>query len=169
MKIWHILVKEIVHRKGNFALGLFAVVIAIGSLIGALTVLKAHDLGTSKILIEKEEETIEKTAILKDEMRKATLKLSFNLVILPKEQNLRDWYEKDYASKYMPEDYVGRLANSGIVSVRHFLPSLQEKIKWPETKRTIILVGTRGEVPNLHKNPRVPLVQPVPAGIAAWD
>jgi putative ABC transport system permease protein len=30
--------------------------------------------------------------------------------------------------------------------------------------RKIILVGTRGEVPNLHKNPVKPLVQPVPPG-----
>jgi len=48
--------------------------------------------------------------------------------------------------------------------VRHFLPSLQQKIEWPERKRKIILVGTRGEVPNLHKNPVKPLVQPVPPG-----
>jgi putative ABC transport system permease protein len=41
---------------------------------------------------------------------------------------------------------------------------LQEKVKWPETERTIILIGTRGEVPNPHKNPRIPLVQPVPVG-----
>jgi putative ABC transport system permease protein len=64
----------------------------------------------------------------------------------------------------MPEDYVHKLANSRIVTVRHFLPSLQQKIEWPERKRKIILVGTRGEVPNLHKNPVKPMVQPVPPG-----
>jgi ABC-type lipoprotein release transport system permease subunit len=31
-------------------------------------------------------------------------------------------------------------------------------------KRRIILIGCRGEVPNLHKDPRKPLVQPVPSG-----
>jgi putative ABC transport system permease protein len=64
----------------------------------------------------------------------------------------------------MPEDYVHKLANSGIVTVRHFLPSLQQKIEWHERKRKIILVGARGEVPNLHKNPVKPMVQPVPPG-----
>jgi putative ABC transport system permease protein len=92
------------------------------------------------------------------------LKLGFNVVILPKNQNLADWYADDYASNYMPEDYVHRLADSGIVTVRHFLPSLQQKIEWPERKRKIILVGTRGEVPNLHKSPVKPMVQPVPPG-----
>jgi predicted lysophospholipase L1 biosynthesis ABC-type transport system permease subunit len=92
------------------------------------------------------------------------LKLGFNVVILPKDQNLSDWYSEDFATKYMPEDYVNKLANSGIITVRHFLPSLQQKIDWREYKRTIILVGTRGEVPNLHKDPKKPLVQPVPKG-----
>jgi len=158
------MVKEILHRWRQFALGLFAVIVAIGSLTGALTLLKVHDLHTQMILTEKEEETRKKMALLEDEMRKATLKLSFNLLILPKEQSIRDLHLKGYPSEYMPEEYVTRLADSGIVLVRHFLPSLQQRIKWPEKKRTITLVGTRGEVPNLHKNPRVPLVQPVPPG-----
>jgi len=164
VKIWHILVREILHRWKSFALGIFAVIVAVGSLTGALTLLKVHDLHTQKILTEKEQETEKKMAILKDEMRKATLKLKFNLLILPKQQSIRDLHIKGYPSEYMPEEYVTRLANSGIIVVRHFLPSLQQRIKWPEKKRTITLVGTRGEVPNLHKDPRKPLVQPVPEG-----
>ncbi len=164
MKIWHILVKEILHRWRSFALGIFAVIVAVGSLTGALTLLKVHDLHTQKILTEKEEETEKKMAILKDEMRKATLKLKFNLLILPKQQSIRDLHIKGYPSEYMPEEYVTRLANSGIITVRHFLPSLQQRIKWPEKNRTITLVGARGEVPNLYKDPRKPLVQPVPQG-----
>jgi hypothetical protein len=164
MKIWHILLKEIRHRWRNFLLGVFAVTVAIGSLTGALTLLQVHDLHTLAILTEKEEETRKKMAVLQDEMRKAALKLSFNLLILPKQQSIRDLHLRGYPSEYMPEEYVMRLADSGIVLVRHFLPSLQERIKWPETKRTITLVGTRGEVPNLHKNPRKPLVEPVPQG-----
>ncbi len=164
MKIWHILVKEILHRWRSFALGIFAVIVAIGSLTSALTSLKVHDLQTQKILTEKEEETEKKMAILKDEMRKATLKLKFNLLILPKQQSIRDLHIKGYPSEYMPEEYVTRLANSGTILVRHFLPTLQQRIKWPEKKRTITLVGTRGEIPNLNKSPRNPLVQPVPLG-----
>jgi len=164
MMLWRMLLSEICHRKLGSVLGLLAVVIAVGALVGTLTMLKIHDAHTSHILKQKEAETQERLAALANEMRKATLKLSFNLLILPKDQNLQEWHLKDYASTYMPEEYVMRLADSGIVLVRHFLPVLQEKVKWPERKRTIILVGARGEVPNLHKNPRKPLVQPVPPG-----
>ena len=164
MKMHHILIKEMLYHWRSFALGLFAVTVAIGSLTGALTLLKVHEYQTQKILHEKEEETKKKMAVLVDEMRKATLKLSFNLLILPKKQSIRKLHMEGYPSEYMPEEYVTRLADSGIVLVRHFLPTLQQRIKWPEKKRTITLVGARGEVPNLHKNPRKPLVEPVPEG-----
>ncbi len=164
MTIWKLVTSEILHRRMNFALGVLSVMVASASFIGSVTLLRIHDLRTGQILEAKQEELAKRMAELKDDTRKAMLKLGFNVVILPKDQNLADWYAEDYASKYMPEEYVHKLANSGIVTVRHFLPSLQQKIEWPERKRKIILVGARGEVPNLHRNPVKPLVQPVPPG-----
>lgn len=64
----------------------------------------------------------------------------------------------------MLEEYVTRLANSRVVTVQHLLPSLQEKIKWPERERTILLVGTRGEVPIGRANPKKPIQDAVPPG-----
>ncbi len=164
MTIWRLVVSEILHRRMNFALSVLSVMVASASFIGAVTLLNIHDIHTNQILQKKQDELTERMAELTDETRKAMLKLGFNVVILPKDQNLADWYSEDYASKYMPEDYVHKLADSGIVTVRHFLPSLQQKIEWPERKRKIILVGTRGEVPNLHKSLVKPMVQPVPPG-----
>lgn len=164
MTIWRLVVSEILHRRLNFTLGVLSVMVASASFIGSVTLLKIHDLHTNQILQTKQEELARRMAELTDDTRKAMLKLGFNVVILPKDQNLADWYSEDYASEYMPEEYVHTLADSGIVTVRHFLPSLQQKIEWPERKRKIILVGTRGEVPSLHKSLVKPMVQPVPPG-----
>lgn len=164
MTIWNLLIREILHRKLNFALSVLSVIVASGSLVGAVALLRIHDIHTNELLEQKQAELAQQMAQLQDDTRKAMLKLGFNVVILPKDQNLSDWYADDYASKYMPEDYANRLANSGVVTVRHLLPSLQQKVDWPERKRKIILVGARGEVPELHKNPVKPLVQPVPPG-----
>ena len=164
MTLWRLMTREIVQRWINAVLAILAVAAAIASLVGAYTLLEAHDLQTKRILVTAQADVEDRMRALKQDMRKATLKLNFNLVILPRGQNLRDWYAQDYATKYMPEEYVTRLADSGIVTVRHFLPSLQQRVTWPEKKQTIILVGTRGEVPNLHKNPVKPLVQAVPPG-----
>ena len=164
MTLWHILRKEMTARLGATLSSVCAVVVATGTVVGALTMLSLYDSATAVIIADKQKDVEQTMAALGEDMRKAMLKLTFNLVILPAGQDIQEWHTKDYATRYMPESYVETLADSGIITVRHFLPSLQEKVRWPETGRTIILVGTRGEVPNLHKNPVKPMVQPVPPG-----
>jgi putative ABC transport system permease protein len=164
MKIWQLVLKEILHRKTNFSLSVLAALVAAASLIGAIVLLRLYDIRTSTLLRAKEVELQARMDKLQDETRKSMLKLGFNLVILPKEQNLADWHSQDYSDLYMPESYADALAGSKIVSVRHILPSLQQKTRWPEKNRTVILMGTRGEVPNQHLSPQKPLIQPVPPG-----
>ena len=164
MKIWTLIVKEIFHRKLRLVAGVVAVAIAVGVLAGAVVLLRTHDAHTERVLEQARQEAEAELKELQDQMRRATLKLSFNLLILPEDQELRDWYSEDYATEYMPEDYVHKLAQSGIILVRHFFPILQQRVDWPEKRRTIILVGTRGEVPNPNKGYRAPMEQPVPDG-----
>lgn len=164
MKIRQLVAKEIFHRKLNFLLSVLAALIATAALVGSIVLLRMHDIRTSQILQQKGAELTVRMDKLEDDTRKAMLLLGFNLVILPKDQNLADWYSEDFSVKYMPESYVERLANSDIVSIQHLLPSLQQKIRWPERKRTIILVGTRGEVPKLHGDAKKPMQQAVPPG-----
>jgi putative ABC transport system permease protein len=164
MKIRQLVTKEIFHRKFNYTLSVFATVVAATSLIGSVVLLRVHDIRTGAILREKEAGMQVRMNKLNDDTRKSMLKLGFNLVILPKGQNMADWHIEDYSTQYMPESYVDLLANSKIVDIRHLLPSLQQKIRWPERGKTIILMGTRGEVPNFHLDPQKPLLQPVPPG-----
>ena len=155
---------EIAYRKVNFVLGVLAVAIACGTLLGFVVGLRAYDMRSRQTLARKEQQLKGDLKRLRNEIRKATLKLSFNLIILPKDQSMREWHEKGYGTTCMSEEYVHRLADSKLLIVRHFLPILQQKLEWPEMKRTVILVGCRGEVSNIHKDPRMPLVQPVPDG-----
>jgi len=164
MTLGRLVVKEILHRKLNSAMALVSVTAAVASLVGALTVLRAHDLRTNEIIARKEAEVQEMMRKMEDDYRKIMKKLGFNLLIIPREQKLDDFYAEQYASKYMPEEYVDRLVESRIMSIRHLLPSLQQKLKWPERERTIILMGVRGEVPLPYRTPREPMVQPVPPG-----
>ncbi len=154
MRLPRLVIREIGYRRLNFVLALLSVVVAVGCLVGVLTVLRGHDIRTAATM-----------AKLEDDIRKEMKRLGFNVRILPKGQNLEDLYARDYASKFMPEEYVHKLANSKIMTIRHLLPSLRQKIEWPEQNgRVVILVGVRGEVPLIHRTPKSPILHPVPPG-----
>lgn len=154
MTLPRLVIREIGYRKLNFCLALLSVVVAVGCLVGVLTVLRGHDIRTRATL-----------AKLEDEIRKDMKRLGFNVRILPKGQNLEDLYARDYASRFMPEEYVHRLANSKMMTIRHLLPSLRQKIGWPEQNgQIVILVGVRGEVPLIHRTLKPPILDPVPPG-----
>ena len=115
-----------------------------------------------------EAETARNMDGLEDAIRKSMKGLGFNIFIYPEGQDMAEVYSQGFASKTMPEEYVTTLANSEIVTVNHLLPRLTRKIKWPEQDRTVVLIGVRGEVPLAHKDPKKPLIEPVPAGDCCW-
>ena len=162
MTLLRLIFREIGYRKLNFLLGVMAAAFAVSCLIAQMTMLRRYDQGTEKIIAAKEAETQKRLATLEDDYRKLTLKMGFNILILPKDQNLADLYADDFAAKTMPEEYATRLAQSRVATINHILPSLQQKVKWPEKERTILLMGVRGEV-YMQSAKQKPLLQPVAA------
>jgi hypothetical protein len=163
MSLFRLVFREILHRKLSFLLGVISISVAVAGLVAALAVLQKHDARTGQILAAKEAETQQQMAKLEDDYRKVMLKLGFNVLILPKEQNLGDLYADDFASKYMPEEYATRLAKSRVATINHVLPSLQQKVKWPEFDRTVLLMGVRGEV-YVQSAQQKPLLEAVKPG-----
>lgn len=163
MSLYHLVVREILHRQLTFWLGVFSASVAVAAWVAALAILQKHDARTEQIIAAKEAETRRQMAKLEDDYRKVMLKLGFNVLILPKDQNLSDLYAEDFASKYMPEEYATRLARSKVATINHVLPSLQQKVKWPENERTVLLMGVRGEV-YIQSRQQKPLLEPVAPG-----
>ncbi|MCZ7647124.1 MAG: FtsX-like permease family protein [Planctomycetota bacterium] len=160
MSLWRLVLKELRHRKGNFALSLLSVSVAIATLAGALTLLRAHRQRTESLIAEKQAQVEAAAAKMEDEIRKITKNLGFNILILPKDQDLQSVYAEGFAEKTMPEAYAARLADANVVTIAHILPSLTRKFDWEEARRTVILIGTRGEVGEQKK----PLLAAVPPG-----
>ena len=50
MRIWRFVLKEILYRKLSFLLGVISIAAAVGALVGAFTMLKAHDIHTEGFL-----------------------------------------------------------------------------------------------------------------------
>ncbi len=164
MNIFKLVINEIIHRKVNFIFYLIIMGISVATVLATRTTLKLHDLQTETIIQQKSDEIDNRLAKLQDDYRKITLELGYNLLILPKGQNLANFYAQDFASKYMPESSTDILAKSKTLTVQHLLPSLTQKVIWPEFKQSVILIGVKGEVPYLYRNPKKPMLQPVPKG-----
>lgn len=186
MNIRHLILREILYRKWNFLLAVLAVLAAVGCLAAVLTVLRLHDLATEQLLSSREadlkaqlqieeastrqhlsqfeQKTRQRLTKLEDDYRKITVKMGFNILILPEEQNLLEMHAQGYATAFMPESYVHTLADAGILILNHLLPMVQQKVKWQEKERTILLTGVSDEVTQAHRNPKKPLLQPVPRG-----
>ena len=163
MTIRRLIIREIRHRALNFALGFLSVSVAIASLIAALGLLRTDEATTRVILAEREAAVADAGAKLEDSMRKITKGLGFNVVIVPKDQDLAEMHLSGSLSKTMPESYVDRLANSKIVTVNHLLPTVVKRIEWKEMNMSVLLYGTRGEVPIAHRDLKKPLLDAVPA------
>jgi len=160
----YFVLKEMFHRRLNFFLSLLSVALATGCLVCAAGFLRLFDVKTERIIADREREAKSLADSLQEEYRIIGTKMGFNILILPVKQRLNELYAEDYASECMPEWYADTLAHSGIITIQHLLPMLQRKVKWTETRRTIILVGTRGEVPLLRADAKKPIAEPVPPG-----
>jgi hypothetical protein len=163
MNLFRLVVREIGFRKLNFLLGVLSVAVAVGCLIAAIAFLQEHRLLTDRIVAEKEAAMRERLVRYEDEVRKLTKNMGFNILILPRGLDLGRVYLDGAADRFMPEAYAGRLAESGVVTINHVLPSLQQRMRWPERDRTVFVMGVRGEV-WIKKEGQKPLLEPVPAG-----
>lgn len=153
MNVWRLVLREISHRKLNFAMGLLSVALAVGCFVGAKTLLRADEIRTEVAGQQ-----------LEDEMRKITKGLGFNILILAKDQDLTELHTEGTLSTSMPDEFVDRLANSNIMTINHLLPLVTRKLRWEELGQTVYVIGTRGEVPLAHRDPKKPLQDHVPAG-----
>jgi len=177
MTLWHLVIREILYRRLNFTLIVLAVLVAVGALAGAVTLLRAHDINTEAIVAAKqrdtdavvaarEKEAKASAAALQEVYRKLMLKFGYNLVILPKQEGLVDYQVRGGAAATMDEANVKTLSESNIMTVRHLLPILQAKqvVIAGGKRREVFLVGTRGEVPLAHRAPKKPLLATVGDG-----
>jgi len=166
MSVFRLSIREIAHRKLSFGLGLLSVMIAVGVLVGAVTMLSGHDLRTEQVIAQKEAETREEMTRMEDDYRRIMKDMGYNVLILHGRQSLEELQRLGYPTHYMPEDYAQRLADGKVASLNHLLPLLQEMVSWPEMEREVLLTGVRGQVPIYAgmKSKRPPIMDPVEAG-----
>ncbi len=155
---------EIRLRKVKAAVIYMVSFIAVTLFCGTFLVFREYDVYLKERFRDKHAELEKDMHAMWDSYRKMTKKLGFNVLILPKEQNLSDFYAENFASQYMPQWYADTLAQSKSVVVQHILPTLMQKVMWPERKRTVLVYGVQKEKTRIHfpkANKRMPILQAV--------
>lgn len=146
MSVWRLLLREVLHRKLSFAFGLLAVVAGVATVVTATLLLRYDAARTRTLLDLRERESRQRLVNLRDHVRKAMLRLGFTIVIVPEEDKLDAWYLDGKPRPTMPEAWVRKLAEASAVTVQHAVPRIRQKVKWPETEWTVLLVAS-GDAP----------------------
>ncbi len=122
MTAFHLVIKEIAHRKLNFVLSVVGVVVAVTLFV---------------FFYSASESSRKETARL---MRN----IGLNLRIIPKETDMNRFFATGFSNETMSEEYIQRLASQRGLNFTHLLPTLHRKTAWRD--REIILTGLAPEV-----------------------
>jgi len=170
-----LVLREIQFRKWSFLLATFAVAAAAALIFGSDALLRVDRWSTERFLHEKQVETERSIQVheelvatagakLQDTVRKQMLKLGFNILILPKDVDVADLHMDGNISATMPYSYAEKLSNSNIVTVNHLLPTITKRVRWSEQELDVIVNGTRGEIPIMHRALKQPMLDAVAPG-----
>ena len=139
MSIVRLLVKEILHRKASFLLSLGGVAVAAALFVALLSMGRASE----------------------DETRRLMRDLGFNLIVLPRQTDMTEFWATDIQGD-MPEEYVVRLANAQNLEAEHYVATLQKKIQW--RSRQVLLTGALPELGAVGKQKKLPMGRAIPLG-----
>ena len=142
MNVSRLILKEIVHRKINFAMGVVAVTTAVALFVTFMTSGQAYRRETRRIMRD----------------------MGQNLRIIPKETTMDEFWTRGFSSHSMPEQYVHKFANIKGYSYTHLVATLQKSVEWQG--RTVILTGILPEVLPLDKRQQSPMTFSVNPGEA---
>lgn len=182
MNLRQLITREINHRKLTFALSVLAITVAAIALVASDMVVRADAVATDRILSAKQAETeavlgekIQQVAAagadLEDAIRKHMKGLGFNVLILPEQQDPAELHLRGGLSETMPASYAERLGSSKIMTINHLLPTVLQQVTWPEQELEVILYGTRGQVPLMHRALKKPVLDAVAPGqmVVGWS
>lgn len=139
MSMLRLILKEIVHRKGNAALSLVGVIVSVALCVAVVLLEEASQRETRRVMRD----------------------IGFNLRIVPKQANPDEIYFSGYSDATMPEASIHQLVDAGSVAYNHLVALLTQRIVLDEGEA--LLVGISGTLfPPGKKKP--PMVQPVKKG-----
>jgi len=136
--VFHLIKKEISHRKINFILAVFAVFLAVAFFIAFYTTNEASQRETIRL----------------------TRDMGFNLRIIPEDTDMDTFWQNGFSTATMPEENVQRFRAYKDFSFAHLTATLHQKLHWRDMD--IVLTGVADEIEpsGRRKMPMIHLVEP---------
>lgn len=92
---------------------------------------------------------------LKDEVRRLMRDMGTNIIIVPKDIRMDNYWTGDFGNEEMPEEYVTKLASTPVISADHFIAKLQSKTEIGNVK--VVLCGVLPELGSIGKRKKTPM------------
>ncbi len=112
-----LVLKEIIHRKFNFLMGLLGMVTITSLVVAFYTITKAT----------------------KDETRLLTRNMGFNVRIIPGESDMNTFWMQGYSDRTMSEAVVDKMIEQKSVNYAHLTATLHKRVQWRE--KEVVLTG----------------------------
>ena len=103
-----LILKEIAHRKANFLLSSFSVIIAVAMFVSFFTIGEASKRETNRLMRE----------------------IGFNLRIIPKDTDMTTFWTVGFSQKTMPHEYINHISDHQGISYEHLTAALQRRVRW---------------------------------------
>lgn len=133
--------QEIRCRPWQFLLSALAVAAGVATVVGCLAALRGERRAAEGLLDSQERDLDQRFAAYQQDLAESMTKAGFQVVLLPRDQDLGDWYSEDFAAKALPADTLDRLGASPLRTIEHLLPRLTGRLLWPERRWTVIVDG----------------------------
>ena len=151
-----LLVAEIGYRKINFAMSLAAVLIAVTLFVAGPILIEGYSRQAQADIREFQAKTAGQLSQLEKETTRLMKQMGFNLMIVPAQTNMSDFWAADFAAATMPQAYIDRLAaDRRLTLVTHLVATLQEKTDWENRK--VLVVGYLPEATQSHLGQKAPM------------
>jgi len=134
--------QEIRRRPWQFLLSVLAVAAGVATVVGCLAALRGERRAAEQLLDRQEQDLDQRFATYQQDLAESMTKAGFQVILLPRDQNLGDWYSEDFAAKALPADALDRLGAKPLRTLEHLLPRLTGRLLWPERRWTVIVNGT---------------------------
>ena len=112
-----LILKEILHRKFNFLMGLLGMIIIVAFVVSFYTITQAT----------------------KNETRLLTRNMGFNVRIIPGKTDMNQFWLGGYSNLTMSQDIVDRLISERSINYAHLTATLHKRIEWRD--KEVILTG----------------------------